>query len=209
MSGLQNMHQDPVGVAACSDQLKRGKKVLVILRGLPGSGKSTLAARISSLNGNQGKIYSTDDFFIEDGEYIYDGTQIGKAHDWNKERTAKALKAGEKLVIIDNTNKEAFEMEPYIEMGVKYAYLMHLIEPNTSWNYNVKKLARKNSHAIKGKKLRRMLERYDTGISLKLLASNLSLKLPKDDYSKKSGLGKRKSGDDVEEGRKKTMKYGD
>jgi len=86
---------------------------------------------------------------------------------------------------------------------------MHLIEPNTSWNYNVKKLARKNSHGIKGKKLRRMLERYDTGISLKLLASNLSLKLPKDDYSKKSGLGKRKSGDDVEEERKKTMKYGD
>ena len=55
-----------------------------------------------------------------------------------------------------------------------------------------------------------MLERYEKGISLKLLARNLKLKLPKDDNLKESGSRNRKSGDDdAMEGRKKTMKYGD
>ena len=47
------------------------------MRGVPGSGKSTLAKRIA---GDNGVIYSTDDFFMVKGEYVYDVKMIGKYH---------------------------------------------------------------------------------------------------------------------------------
>lgn len=50
------------------------QKKLVIMRGLPGSGKSTLAKKIA---GNSGVVYSTDDFFMVNGQYVYDSKMIG------------------------------------------------------------------------------------------------------------------------------------
>lgn len=44
------------------------------MRGLPGSGKSTKAKKIA---GSQGVVYSTDDFFMVKGQYVYDGSKIG------------------------------------------------------------------------------------------------------------------------------------
>ena len=43
------------------------------MRGLPGSGKSTLAKKIA---GNAGVVYSTDDFFMVNGQYMYDPKMI-------------------------------------------------------------------------------------------------------------------------------------
>jgi adenylate kinase family enzyme len=47
------------------------------MRGLPGSGKSTKARKIA---GEVGVIYSTDDFFMIDGKYIYNPKLIGDYH---------------------------------------------------------------------------------------------------------------------------------
>lgn len=44
------------------------------MRGVPGSGKSTKAKKLA---GSNGVIYSTDDFFMKNGEYIYDVKFIG------------------------------------------------------------------------------------------------------------------------------------
>lgn len=53
------------------DQIRRGHKVLVFLRGLPGSGKSFLARRIVEIalgtQRLQDFIFSADDFFIRNG----------------------------------------------------------------------------------------------------------------------------------------------
>jgi adenylate kinase family enzyme len=43
------------------------------MRGLPGSGKSTLA---KVLAGEHGLVYSTDDFFIQNGEYKFDSKML-------------------------------------------------------------------------------------------------------------------------------------
>ena len=43
------------------------------MRGLPGSGKSTKAKKIA---GEHGVIYSTDDFFMVNGVYVYDAKMI-------------------------------------------------------------------------------------------------------------------------------------
>lgn len=71
------------------------------MRGLPGSGKSTAARKIA---GQLGVIYSTDDFFMVKGSYVYDPSKIGEYHERNLERTIQAMKDNIKLIVIDNTN---------------------------------------------------------------------------------------------------------
>jgi NEDD4-binding protein 2 len=50
------------------------------MRGLPGSGKSTKA---KALAGEEGLIFSTDDFFMVNGKYEYDAKMIGDYHTKN------------------------------------------------------------------------------------------------------------------------------
>lgn len=71
------------------------------MRGLPGSGKSTLAKKLA---GQAGVIYSTDDFFMIKGEYVYDPKKIGEYHQKNFERTSESIKKGVSPIVIDNTN---------------------------------------------------------------------------------------------------------
>lgn len=56
------------------------EKKLYIMRGLPGSGKSTLAKKLA---GAGGVTYSTDDFFMVKGQYVYDAKMIGEYHNKN------------------------------------------------------------------------------------------------------------------------------
>lgn len=65
------------------------EKKLILMRGLPGSGKSTLAKKLAGANG---VVYSTDDFFMVKGEYVYDSSKIGEYHNRNLERTIEAMK---------------------------------------------------------------------------------------------------------------------
>lgn len=97
-------------------RIKRQEKLLIIMRGVPGSGKSYLAHQ---LKGN-GVVFSTDDYFINyQGQYLFDRNQLGEAHEWNQKRANEALKSGTNPVVIDNTNLEAWEMQPYIFMALR------------------------------------------------------------------------------------------
>ena len=58
------------------------------MRGLPGSGKSTKAKKIA---GHFGIVYSTDDFYMVNGEYKYDPKMIGEYHEKNFKRTVEAM----------------------------------------------------------------------------------------------------------------------
>ena len=44
-------------------------KKLIINRGIPGSGKSTSAKKLAPKE----QIFSTDDYFMKNGKYIFDG----------------------------------------------------------------------------------------------------------------------------------------
>ena len=92
------------------------EKVVIIMRGVPGCGKSYLAHQ---LQGN-GVVLSTDDYFINyQGQYIFDRNQLHLAHDWNQNRADKEMKSGTNPVVIDNTNLEAWEMQPYVTMALR------------------------------------------------------------------------------------------
>ncbi|MBD3260457.1 MAG: AAA family ATPase [Candidatus Altiarchaeales archaeon] len=109
------------------------KRTLYTLRGISGSGKSRLAKQLEEQLGVQ--AMSTDDYFMREGQYQFDPKQIGQAHQWNIERAVQAMRMGQP-VIIDNTNTQAWEMKPYVEVALNNGYDVEFREPN--WNADLK-----------------------------------------------------------------------
>ncbi|KAK6975748.1 NEDD4-binding protein 2 [Biomphalaria glabrata] len=154
--------------------------VLVIIRGLPGSGKSYLARLLmekASKMGSQGVILSTDDFFMKQDVYVYNKSDLGTAHDWNKQRALTYVKEGISPIIIDNTNTTLWEFLPYAELALNHKYDVQIMEPNTEWKSKVIELSRKNTHGVAKEHIVRMKERYEK-VTLEALikAAGASLK---------------------------------
>lgn len=92
------------------------QQTLYVLQGPPGGGKSTLACMISAFTG--ALICSTDDFFMKDGEYVFNPAKLAEYHAANQARVAKALADGHS-VIVDNTNTKRWEAKPYLTEAVR------------------------------------------------------------------------------------------
>lgn len=147
-------------------KIANSHKKLIIMRGVSGSGKSSLARDIAEKGG--GNIYGSDDFFDHDGRYEFDVNLLHRAHEWNQERVKKALRRGESLIIVDNTNTRAWEMAPYVKMGKDFGYDIEIREPDWSpelkneegkWNFDA--LSGKNTHGVSDDILQKMIDRYE------------------------------------------------
>lgn len=148
-----------------------GAKIMVLMRGLPGSGKSTLA---KEMKGRTGVILSTDDFFYnKHGKYDYDPSRIGDAHQWNKHRALQKLQDGKTPIIIDNTNLQAWEMKPYVKLGLQYGYEVDILDTDTPWKLNPKELAKRNSHGVPKNKIFEMKGRYERDVKIEHIIADL------------------------------------
>lgn len=97
-------------------------KNLYLLRGLPGSGKSTLANQFGDTH------FEADMYFInENGEYIFNGADIKKAHQWCQNQVESAMILNHttgvnESIVVSNTFTQEWEMEPYFKMAETYGY---------------------------------------------------------------------------------------
>ena len=132
------------------------EKVVFLMRGLPGSGKSTLA---KDLAGEDGRIFSTDDFFMKDGEYHWDPKQVRTAHEWNQIRVAGAMSQNIPVIVVDNTNLQAWEREPYNKLAKENGYEIQVVHPVTGWAWDVSECAERNIHGVPRETLESMLQR--------------------------------------------------
>jgi len=149
-------------------ETSRMKKHFYILRGLPGSGKSTKA---KNLAGELGQVFSADDYFCinEEGEYRFDGDQLGLAHQWNQRRSLEAIKANIPIVVIDNTNTTLREIKsyiPHIKLAQKMGYEVSIQEPDTEWAMDVEELFKRGTHNVPEEHLKKMLNRYVKGVTV-------------------------------------------
>merc|ERR1712079_317308 len=85
------------------------------MRGLSGSGKSTLVNAISELYDMQDPVIcSADHYFIdENGIYRFDPGRLRDAHEASQFLMKNSCEDGKKLIIVDNTHIQAWEMRPY------------------------------------------------------------------------------------------------
>ncbi|NXN98318.1 N42L1 protein, partial [Rhinopomastus cyanomelas] len=110
-------------------------------------------------------VLSTDDFFIENGVYVFEPDFLEDAHKWNQKRAHKAMKNGKSPVIIDNTNIHAWEMKPYVMMARDNRYEVIFQEPDTPWKFNVRELTRRNIHRVPREKIRQMKDQYEHNVT--------------------------------------------
>jgi NEDD4-binding protein 2 len=92
---------------------------VILLRGLPGCGKSAYVKHeMTNI-----KAFSADQFFMKDGEYLFDPSKIGLAHAVCFKDFLTELPIAKPFnydLVIDNTNIRAYEMAPYIQAANAY-----------------------------------------------------------------------------------------
>uniref|UniRef100_A0A8D0HAG2 NEDD4-binding protein 2-like 2 n=1 Tax=Sphenodon punctatus TaxID=8508 RepID=A0A8D0HAG2_SPHPU len=154
------------------EKLCRSEKLLQILRGLPGSGKTTLS-RILLDQRHDGIVFSTDDYFRQQDGYTYIVGQLGAAHDWNQKRAKQAMEEGRSPIIIDNTNTQAWEMKPYVQMALGKGYQVEFHEPDTWWKFDPEELEKRNKHGVPREKIAQMLERYEYQMSISIVMNSV------------------------------------
>ncbi|HIF53775.1 MAG: AAA family ATPase [Methylococcales bacterium] len=126
-------------------------KEMIVLIGIPNSGKSSLA-KLLVKGVEKSVICSADDFFMVDGEYIYNSEFIKDAHTCCREKAMGACKAEVEMVVIDNTNVSASEIEPYKKMAEKNGYTVReiIVLPTHDGD---------NGHKVPVKKVLSMIDR--------------------------------------------------
>ena len=102
-------------------------KQVLIMQGVPGSGKSTRAKELAEKGGDSA-IVSADNYFMSSGEYKFNLSEIGLAHQECLRQYISHLQKGEKeTIIVDNTNTQAWECSPYVALAAAYGYDCKLI----------------------------------------------------------------------------------
>ncbi|XP_053604494.1 uncharacterized protein LOC128671769 isoform X2 [Plodia interpunctella] len=167
-----------------ADYHSKNVRTLIIMRGAPGSGKSYLSRQvIQATVGYSNKIYnshvfSTDDYFSMRGPYEFNKFRLKDAHAWNQHRSRIAMESGLSPVIIDNTNIEIWEMEPYFRNGVANGYKIEILEPQTTWARKPNQLMKKNIHGVPLSSITRMLDNYNENLTSDYLINYFKLRYP-------------------------------
>ena len=131
-------------------------KNLYLLRGLPGSGKSTLANQFGDTH------FEADMYFInESGEYLFNGADIKKAHQWCQSQVELTMiqnhitdDLDSSDIIVSNTFTQEWEMEPYYKLAGSYGYrVFSLIVENRHGGENI--------HGAPADKIQAMKDRFE------------------------------------------------
>ena len=121
-------------------------KDLFLVRGLPSSGKTTLAHKLCA------GVVSADDYFYKTGEYLFDASKLGVAHDHCKRRVEQQMIFGTDVAVA-NTSTTAKEMKPYFDLADKYGYTVTTIIVES-------RHGNKNDHNVPNETVERMRNRF-------------------------------------------------
>jgi len=121
-------------------------KTLIVMRGPSGSGKSSYAN--DTWPGCT--RCSADDYFYntKTDQYEFDPTKLGQAHQWCLNKVLNALLAGDKYVVLDNTNIHKWEYENYELIAEMLDYRVEFHEFHIDTIEDLKFVAQRNTHGV-------------------------------------------------------------
>lgn len=128
-------------------------KCLFIIRGCPNAGKSSLAKSLDF------PYFEADQYFEKDGEYKFDQTMLGYAHNDCRRRLELAMMQNIPKLIVSNTSTTERELLPYYELAETYGYTVFSLILERRHN-------NKNEHNVPEDSVRRMAERLFKSIKL-------------------------------------------
>lgn len=120
-------------------------KLLVIVRAIPGRGKSTWIEK----NYPDAAICSADLFFTDkDGNYNFDPSLIGAAHNFCMEEFLYAVEREEPVIVIDNTNCCLWEYAKFKIAARLFGYEVKVVELVTDTKEQALECARRGTHGV-------------------------------------------------------------
>lgn len=122
---------------------------LTIIRGASGSGKSTLAKKLAACSNSN--HFEADMYFYVNGKYEFNFRKLKDAHEWCQDSVKNAMSLN-KPVIVSNTFTKIWEMQPYLDMAVKYGYVVQVIHCQGNF---------KNIHGVPDEKVKQMLDNFE------------------------------------------------
>lgn len=129
----------------------RTQMELLLIRGLPGSGKTTMAKAYAV----KGYVHcEADQYFDNDGTYVFDASKLSAAHADCLRRTIEALDAFDS-VVVSNTFTRQWEMEPYRLAAKRRGVLFRVIEAVGEWP---------NVHGVPDETIERMRARWEPAL---------------------------------------------
>jgi predicted kinase len=110
---------------------------VIIMRGVSGSGKSTYVRE----NFSGAVVCSSDNYFMEDGEYKFNPGKLDQAHLECYRSFCEALGNKAEVIVVDNTNIRLMEMSPYIMAakmaGADYHIVKCICDPEVAGERNL------------------------------------------------------------------------
>lgn len=141
-------------------------KLVIINRGVSGCGKSTISKLIKNECFKEHisvDICSTDDFFMVNNIYQFDGSKLTEYHQKSIERFEKCLQSKSNIVICDNTNIRPWETEAYTDLARKHKYKILILTFNPRDIETLLDIQNSpNGHGVNTETLKRMIKDYFT-----------------------------------------------
>lgn len=121
------------------------------MRGLPGSGKSTWLKRSAPT----AVVCSADSWFMVGEQYVFDPTQLGRAHEACRRRFQECLESRQPLIAVDNTNLTAKDLRPYVEAALAAGAELRIVELRVPASV----ASARNVHGVPDKAYERLTQR--------------------------------------------------
>lgn len=96
---------------------------VIILRGIPGCGKSTYAKNMFP----EAVVVSADNFFLKEGVYHFNGSDLPKAHQACWLAFYEAVQRKEPLIVVDNTNTAVADIASYVLPAEANGYTVKIL----------------------------------------------------------------------------------
>lgn len=132
---------------------------LVIMRGVSGSGKSTKARELTEKDSDS-IICSADDFFMKSGRYCFEAKDLGRAHAWCLGKVAAAMEIGVRLIVLDNTNTQRWEYQPYLTLAAAEGYEVEFQLVGDLDEASLERYAQRNAHGVPLEVIQKQAQRF-------------------------------------------------
>ena len=125
---------------------------LYLIRGCPGCGKSTLVKTLYGAAIVSAVIEADQHFINEYGNYVFDASKLGEAHNRCKQRVELYLNRGFS-VAVSNTSTTEKEVKTYQDIAEKYnaKFVSIVLENRHDGN---------NQHGVPDEKIQQMKNRF-------------------------------------------------